>query len=74
MVRIRATRKSRFAAALKLVGMTQKQWAQVQGNVSVTQLNEFLNGHRVSAPLTSKVDAFVAKVEAAEIVPVDSVA
>lgn len=74
MVRIRATRKSRFAAALKLTGMTQKQWAEVQGGVSTTQLNEFLNGHRVSAPLTEKVDRFIAKVEAAEIVPVDSVA
>lgn len=73
MVRIRATRKARFESALKLVGMTQTSWAEAN-SVALTHLNEFLNGKRVSAPLKEKVDAFIAKVEAAEIVPVDGAA
>lgn len=73
MVRIRATRKARFESALKLVGLTQTTWAEANG-VALTHLNEFLNRRRVSAPLTEKIDAFVAKVESAEIVPAESVA
>jgi hypothetical protein len=73
MVRIRATRKARFESALKLVGLTQTSWAEAN-RVALTHLNEFLNGKRVSAPLTEKVDAFIARVEAAEIVPAEGVA
>lgn len=68
MVRIRATRKARFTAALALVGKTQQDWAREEGDVSRTQLNEFLNGKRVSAPLTTKVDAFIKRIESAEVV------
>lgn len=68
MVRIKATRKARFESALKLIGMTQERWAEEEGKVSRTQLNEFLNGKRVSAPLTGKVDAFIKRIESAEVV------
>lgn len=68
MVRIKATRKARFESALKLVGMTQEQWAEEEGKVSRTQLNEFLNLKRVSAPLTEKIDAFIKRIENAEVV------
>lgn len=73
MVKLRVTRKARFESALKLVGLTQTSWAEAN-KVPLTHLNEFLNGKRVSAPLAGKIDAFAARVEAAEIVPVDSVA
>lgn len=68
MVRIKATRKARFTAALALIGKTQEEWAKEEGEVSRTQLNEFLNGKRVSAPLTAKVDAFIKRIESAEVV------
>ena len=73
MVKLRVSRKARFESALKLVGMTQTSWAEAN-SVALTHLNEFLRGKRVSAPLTQKVDAFIAKVEAAEIIPVENIA
>lgn len=71
MVKIRASRKARFESALKLCGMSQRSWGEAN-SVPLTHLNEFLNGKRVSAPLAKKVDAFIAKVEAAEIIPVEA--
>lgn len=73
MVKLKVSRKARFESALKLVGLNQTSWAEAN-SVALTHLNEFLNGKRVSAPLTQKVDAFIAKVEAAEIIPVDGAA
>ena len=73
MVRIKVTRKSRFLSALALTGMTQASWAEAN-SVNVTHLNEFLNRKRTSQPLTEKIEAFIAKVENAEIVPVEEVA
>lgn len=73
MVKLKVSRKARFESALKLVSLTQTSWAEANG-VALTHLNEFLNGKRVSAPLTQKIDAFIAKVEAAEIVPVEGAA
>lgn len=70
MVKLRVPRKARFESALKLTGLTQTTWAEAN-RVALTHLNEFLNGKRVSAPLTEKVDRFIAKVEAAEIVPTE---
>lgn len=71
MVKLRVSRKARFESALKLVGLNQTSWAEAN-SIALTHLNEFLNGKRVSAPLTQKIDAFIAKVEAAEIVPVEA--
>lgn len=73
MVKLRVTRKARFESALKLVGLNQTSWAEANG-VALTHLNEFLNGKRVSAPLTEKIDAFIAKIDAAEIIPVERTA
>lgn len=73
MVKLRVSRKARFESALKLVGLNQTSWAEAN-DVPKTHLNEFLNGKRVSAPLTAKIDAFIAKVEGAEIIPTESVA
>lgn len=73
MVKLRVPRKARFESALKLVGLNQTSWAEANG-VALTHLNEFLNGKRVSAPLTAKIDAFIARVESAEIIPTESVA
>lgn len=61
MPRIKTTRKARFAAALALTGMTQKEWAK--GKISEVHLSRFLNGHSVSAPLAAKIDAFISEVE-----------
>jgi plasmid maintenance system antidote protein VapI len=72
MVKLTVSRKARFESALKLVGLTQTSWAEASG-VPKTHLNEFLNGKRVSAPLAEKIDRFIAKVEAAEIIPLERV-
>lgn len=72
MVKLVVSRKARFESALKLVGLDQKSWAEAN-SVPKTHLNEFLNDKRVSAPLKQKIDAFIAKVEAAEIVPLERV-
>lgn len=72
MVKLRVGRKARFESALKLTGLTQSTWADAN-DVPKTYLNEFLNGKRVSAPLTEKIDAFIAKVEGAEIIPIERV-
>lgn len=72
MAKLMVSRKARFESALKLVGLTQASWGEAN-SVPKTHLNEFLNGKRVSAPLTEKIDAFIAKVEAAEIIPLERV-
>lgn len=60
---IRPNRKRKFKAALALVGLTQQQWA-VKESVTRQHLNATLNDESESKPLTEKIDAFIADVEA----------
>lgn len=56
------SRKARFKAALIRVGMTQEEWATEQG-ITAGHLGNTLRG-RESKVLESKIDAFIAEVEA----------
>lgn len=53
-------RKRQFRKALALAELTAAQWADKHG-IGATYLSRFLAGQTVSAPLTAKVDAFIAK-------------
>lgn len=59
---IRPSRKARFKAALALAGINQRDWAKTAG-ITRQHLNDTLNDKTVSAPLTQKVDDFIADVE-----------
>jgi hypothetical protein len=63
MRQIRPDRKRKFKAALALIGLTQQQWAEKEG-ITRQHLNATLNDESVSKPLTEKIDAFIADVEA----------
>lgn len=54
------SRKALFAAALVEAGMTAPQFASEIGGVSNTQLHRTLKDPKNSAPLTAKIDAFIA--------------
>lgn len=56
----RRARKARFLRALKAAGLNVEAWAAEQG-VSRGHAYEVLNGNRVSAPLTTAMDAFIAE-------------
>lgn len=55
----RARRKALFRRALKAAGLTAQDWIGQQG-VSRGHFYEVLAGDRISAPLTAKIDAFIA--------------
>lgn len=55
------SRKALFAAALVESGLTARQFAKEIGGVSTTQLHRTLKDPKHSAPLTEKIDAFIAK-------------
>lgn len=59
----RPDRKRKFKAALALEGLTQQQWAEREG-VTRQHLNATLNDETESKPLTEKIDAFIADIEA----------
>lgn len=63
MVKIVRTRKARFQSALTRAGMTQGDWAK-QYDLSRGYVNMVLNEKMESATLNSKIDAFIADVEA----------
>lgn len=55
-----AERKRLFRMALASAGLSMRQWAEAEhlthGHVSL-----FINGHRDSAAMDARVDAFIAK-------------
>lgn len=53
--------KRRFTAALALVGMTRKQWAEQQG-VTPHAVHFLLDGTMVSARLRREVEEFIDRV------------
>jgi hypothetical protein len=55
------SRKALFFAALIEAGMTAPQFAEKVGGVSNTQLHRVLKDPTQSAPLTAKIDAFIAE-------------
>lgn len=55
------SRKAGFAAALVEAGMTAGRWCREVGGVSRTQLYRTLDDEAQSAPLTAKIDAFIAE-------------
>lgn len=55
------SRKALFAAALVEAGMTLPQFARERGGVTDTQLRRVLLDPSNSAPLTAKIDAFIAE-------------
>jgi hypothetical protein len=62
MVALRGmSRKAKFKAALVEARMTASAWARDVGGVSRTQLQRTLNNPEQSAPLTEKIDAFIAE-------------
>lgn len=63
MRQIRPDRKRKFKAALALAGITAQQWAEKEG-ITRQHLNSTLNNESESKPLTEKIDAFIADVEA----------
>lgn len=67
MVKLTTTRKTRFQAALVLLGMTQADWASEQG-ISRGYLNMALNGKVQSARLDAKIDAFILETESRRVV------
>lgn len=67
MVKLTTTRKTRFQAALVLVGMTQAGWAAEQG-ISRGYLNMVLNGKMQSARLDARIDAFILETESRRVV------
>lgn len=50
-----ANTRRRFAAALRLAGLTQVQWAEKQG-ISWGHLSHVLSGRRVSNSLVERVE------------------
>ena len=56
------SRKALFAAALVEAGMTLPQFARDRGGVTDTQLRRVLMDPSNSAPLTAKIDAFIAEI------------
>jgi len=61
-VRERKERRKRFRAALALAGLNAKDFAALPDvRVTPAHLSQTLHGHRVSATLLQKVDAFIAK-------------
>lgn len=52
------TRKQRFQAALKLAGMTQRQWAE-RREITEQHLIYVVAGTRESATLIADIDAFI---------------
>ena len=63
MRQIRPDRKRKFKAALALAGLTASQWADKE-SVTRQHLNATLNNESESKPLTEKIDAFIADVNA----------
>jgi hypothetical protein len=55
------SRKALFAAALVEAGMSAPEFASRIGGVSATQLHRVLKDPTQSAPLTGKIDAFIAE-------------
>jgi hypothetical protein len=55
----RLTRKERFRAAVRVAGITAKQWCK-DNEITEQHLYAVLGGKRESARLTEKVDAFIA--------------
>jgi lambda repressor-like predicted transcriptional regulator len=55
------SRKASFVAALTEAGMSASAWAKNEGGVSKTQLYRVLADPKNSAPLTQKIDRFIAK-------------
>jgi hypothetical protein len=55
------SRKALFAAAIVEAGMTYPEFAEKIGGVSNTQLHRTLKDEKASAPLTAKIDAFIAE-------------
>lgn len=56
------SRKARFAAALVEAGLTIGEFlTEHGGGVSRTQLRRTLEDEKNSAPLTAKIDAFIAE-------------
>lgn len=58
-------RRKQFRVALAMAGKNQ-DWFAAQAEVSPGSLSLVLSGRRVSAPLTAKIDAFIAKQKRAE--------
>lgn len=54
------SRKASFVAALSQAGMTATAWADTTG-VSKTMLYRTLRDPKQSAPLTAKIDQFIAR-------------
>lgn len=59
-------RRKAFRVALALAGKNQ-DWFAAQAKVSPGSLSLVLSGRRVSAPLTAKIDAFIAKQQMVEV-------
>lgn len=55
------SRKAAFAAALVEAGISASAFARDVGGVSRTQLYRTLDDPTQSAPLTAKIDAFIAE-------------
>lgn len=53
-------RRKQFRVALATAGKTQ-DWFAAQAKVTAGSLSLVLSGRRVSAPLTAKIEAFIAK-------------
>lgn len=63
MIKVRHTRKARFLSALARCEMTQTQWAE-QNGYAREYLNRVLNERLRSEELESRIDSFVAAVDA----------
>lgn len=61
VARRKLSRKAGFAAALAEAGMTATAFAAEIGKVSRRQLYRTLDDPQQSAPLTAKIDAFIAE-------------
>ncbi len=61
VARRKLSRKAGFAAALTEADMTATTFAATIGNVSRRQLYRVLDDPKNSAPLTAKIDAFIAE-------------
>lgn len=61
------SRKALFVAALVEADMSAKRWAEERGGVSQVQLYRTLRHPEQSAPLTAKIDAFIAEYIPAEM-------
>lgn len=61
VARKKVSRKAKFAAALIEAGISPSAFARERAGVSKTQLYRTLNNPKESAPLTAKIDAFIAE-------------